>query len=125
MPGIGSPTQTVTRLPNHADVKVIDVRSGEKNDVTYLAENLVSFLADEVAPFVEVIHPKCAPLVKFWTKSSSDIDDCPEHLIVAVPCEQDFAGIELVQRAPDGPHVNGIVVRHTQYDLRSTVESAD
>lgn len=116
--------RAATRRPQHGECHWCQ-KSSQADGVTYLAEDLISLLADEVAPFIEVLHPERAPLVELGAESPSDFDDRPEHLIVAVACKQDYASIELVQRAPDGPHIDGVVVRYSQYDLGGPVESAD
>lgn len=62
-------------------------------------------------------------LVQLWRDATSDLHDGFEHLIVAVACEKHFAGVKLIERAPDGPHVHTVVVRHAEDDFRSSVET--
>ena len=41
---------------------------------------------------------------------ASTLHDGAQHLVVAAAREQDLARVQLVQRAGDGPHVDGEVV---------------
>ena len=43
-------------------------------------------------------------------------------MVVAISGKEDLAGVELVQRTADRPHVDSIIVRHAQDDLGRPVE---
>jgi hypothetical protein len=66
-----------------------------------------------------------ALLVRLRRHLAPDLHDGLEHLVVAVAREQDLARVQLVQGAADGPHVDGVVVRHPEHDLGRAVEPAD
>lgn len=92
---------------------------------TYLAENLVSLVADETAHLIEMHCPQRAATKEFGAHLAPDLYDRPKHLIVAIPSEQDLAGVELIQRASNGPHIDGVVIRHAKNDLRRSIEPTD
>lgn len=66
-----------------------------------------------------------AAFEQFGAKLASDLHDCFQHLVVAVAGKQDLARVELVQRAADRPHVDRVVVRHSQNNLGRSVEPTD
>lgn len=45
---------------------------------------------------------------------TSAFHDCPEHLIIAATCEEDFTSIKLKERAPNRPHIDTKVIWHTE-----------
>lgn len=98
---------------------------GVNGIITYLAENLVSFNADELPLVVEMSGRQLASFEQLRREFASDLHDGFEHLVVAVASEEDLARVHLIKCAADGPHVNGIVVRNAQDDLRCSVESTD
>lgn len=93
--------------------------------MTNLAEDLVPFLADEIPHVVEVHVRELTTAVELGAQLATDLNDRPQHLIIAVTREEYLARIEFVQCAADGPHVNGILVRHSQDDLWGSIESTD
>lgn len=66
---------------------------------------------------------KLAAPVELGAHLAANFHDVLEHLVVAIPCEEYFAGIELVKSAANGPHVDRIVIRHAENDFRCSIES--
>lgn len=98
---------------------------GVNGIITYLAENLVSFNADELPLVVEMSGRQLASFEQFRREFASDLHNGFEHLVVAVASKEDLACVHLIKRAANRPHVDGIVVRNAQDDLWCSVESTD
>lgn len=98
---------------------------GVNGIITYLAENLVSFDADELPLVVEMSGRQLASFEQFRREFASDLHNGFEHLVVAVTSKEDLACVHLIKRTANRPHVDGIVVRNAQDDLWCSVESTD
>lgn len=92
---------------------------------TYLVQDLVSLNADEVAKVVKMHLPELSTLVKFCAEFAADFHNGFEHLVVAVASEKDLAGVKLIKCTSDGPHVDCVIIWHTKYDLRRSIETTD
>lgn len=111
-------------LPACTPYEVLAIRQNrEKRAQTYLSE-FVTLNADEIAHVVEMQVRKLATPVQLAAHLAADLHDILEHLIVAIARKQNLAGVQLVEGAAYGPHVDRIVVWHTQYNFRCPVESA-
>lgn len=53
---------------------------------------------------------------------SLQVDEILQHLVVGFPAEEYLCGGEFVHGARDRPHIDAVVVRHAQDDLRSAIE---
>ena len=77
---------------------------------THLASHLVLLNAQEVHRLIEVHLSKLGlfdhPVIEF----TLEIHVKMEHLIVGAPWKEDFASVQLVERASNRPHVDGFVI---------------
>ena len=58
-------------------------------------------------------------------KFTTTFHDSAKHLVVAAAGKEDLAGVKLEEGAANGPDVDGKVIRHTEDNFRSSVESTD
>lgn len=91
----------------------------------HLVQDLVPLHADEVSHLVKIVVSQLASTVQLGAELASDLHDVLQHLVVVLAREKNLARVELIKRAADRPHVDGVVERHAQDELWSAVESAD
>lgn len=80
-------------------------------------------MVQKVTVTIKVLLLKGAPPDHFVREFALQVHEELEHLVVGLAREEDAARVELVDGAGGAPHVNGIVVGHTQDDFRSPVET--
>jgi hypothetical protein len=117
----------VTRYGQCADPKRqkrMNVTRRKSRKKTYLAQ-LIPLNTNKIPHLIKVIMRELAAAVQLGAELAADLHDVLEHLVVVLARKQDLARVQLVQGAPDGPHVDGVVEGNAQDDLRGAVEATD
>ena len=81
---------------------------------TYAVAELVKLDAEKIVVLVKVLAGELAAPDHLVRELATDLLEQPEHLVVGLAGEEDLARVELVERAPDRPHVDRVVVRNAQ-----------
>lgn len=81
---------------------------------THLTRNLVLVHADEIHSLIEMHLPKLRFLDHSMIELALEVHHEMQHLVVGSTGEENLAGVELVERAADGPHVDGVIVGETE-----------
>lgn len=116
----------ILRVSTHYDAR-LDVSTAFRFDRRDLADHLfvslrVCFDGNETAVVVEVLPSKLSSLQKFEAEVAFGFHHQLQHLIVAPACEENNTSVQFVKSTADGPHVNAVVVFHTENNFRGTIE---
>ena len=99
------------------------VPTDKNGKLSYLIENFVTLHADELTRLIKVLGRQLTSLEELRCQTAANLHDGFEHLVVAVPSKQDLARVQFVESTANGPHVDAVIVWHTQNELRCSVEA--
>lgn len=91
--------------------EMCQLHASEKERMSNLSGQRVQLHTVECTVIVEVYFTEFGSLDHFDVEAAFQLHHKEKHVVVGSPRKQDLAGIELVQRAADRPHVQRCVIR--------------
>lgn len=72
-----------------------------------------------------MLRRELSTFVELWRNPTPDFHNGLEHLIIAIPCEEDLPSVQFKQCATNRPHVYTVVVGNSKDHFWGPVEAAD